>query len=113
MAVIAIDVDNTLLHEVDGKVVVRHDLVALMRAVHALGLADILVWSGGGADYAIHVVRKLGLADLVSGYASKGDPLSMLKPDITIDDQVIRAGTVNLKLPGNIEATPWMGVSIG
>lgn len=106
MPVLAVDVDNTLLIEHAGAVVVNHDVVALMRAVKALGIADVVVWSGGGGDYAAMIVRKFGLRDLVDVTCMKGD----VHADIAIDDQDFSLATVNLKLPGDITATPWMGV---
>lgn len=106
--IIAIDVDNTLLVRSGSKTVLRSDLVLLMMAVHGLGLAELVVWSGGGQDYAQAMVDKYGLSHLVSRAAGKGDP--GIKPDITIDDQMQTAGRVNLRLPGEIEPTPWMGV---
>jgi hydroxymethylpyrimidine pyrophosphatase-like HAD family hydrolase len=104
--IIAFDVDNTLLVEKNGVVVVNHDMVILMRAIYTLGLADIVVWSGGGDDYAKQIVRKYGLSDMVSVACMKGT----LLVDIAIDDQDIDLAKVNLKLPGDIEATPWMGL---
>jgi hypothetical protein len=104
--IIAIDVDNTLIHEVDGSVCLNTDVVALMVAIHNLGVADIVVWSGGGQDYARHVVEKYGLTHLVYSCDAKGS----VGADITLDDQDMSLGLVNLKLPGDIEATPWMGV---
>jgi hypothetical protein len=104
--IIAIDVDNTLLTEQDGMIVLNMDVVALMRAIYNLGLADIVVWSGGGADYAATVVRRFGIGNLVHRCAGKNDPV---KPDITIDDQETGLGSVNLRLTGDITPTPWMG----
>jgi hypothetical protein len=112
---IAIDVDNTLLTTViiDGafNAVLNHDVVALMRAIKALGVADIIVWSGGGKDYAEKMVHRYGLQNLVDQCAGKLDFITEgFRPDITLDDQDMTAGTVNLKLPGDIQATPWMGI---
>lgn len=106
--IIAIDVDNTLLVRQGGKTVLRSDLVLMMMAIHGLGLAELVVWSGGGQEYAEKMVDKFGLSHLVSRCAGKGDPT--FRPDITIDDQMQTAGHVNLRLPGDIEPTPWMGV---
>jgi hypothetical protein len=106
--IIAIDVDNTLLVRERDKTVLRSDMVVLMMTVKGLGLAEIVVWSGGGQDYAEQMVNRYGISHLVDRCAGKGD--STLHPDITIDDQVQTAGRVNLRLPGDIEPTPWMGV---
>lgn len=105
--IVAFDVDNTLLREEQGKVVLNHDVVALMVAIKRLGLADIVVWSGGGSDYAAMTVRKFGISDLVWQYWAKNDGR---KPDITVDDQECTLGTVNLKLLGDVVPTPWMGI---
>lgn len=106
---IAIDVDNTLLTvAADGNTVVLNtNIVLLMHAVHELGLATIMVWSGGGKEYAEGVVRKYGLSHLVDRCAAK-DPRIM--PDITIDDMDYDFSKVNLRLPGDIAPTPYMGL---
>lgn len=105
---IAIDVDNTLLREEDGAVVVNHGIFLLMVAVKSLELADIVVWSGGGQSYAEDVVRRFGLGNLVARCAAKSN---RLMPDITIDDQDFQFGRVNLRLPvGDDQPTPYMGM---
>ena|ERR1700722_15400543 len=106
--IIAIDVDNTLLVRQGSKTVLRSDLVLMMMAIHGLGLAELVVWSGGGQDYAEAMVNRYGISHLVSECRGKGD--ATFHPDITIDDQMQQAGRVNLRLPGDIEPTPWMGV---
>ena len=112
MNIMAFDVDNTLLIERDGHVIVNEDVRDLMVAVHKLGLARIVVWSGGGADYARMATRDCGIHHMVWKYAAKTDGTDALLTQgsqvITVDDQPTTLGTVNLTLAGDIAATPWM-----
>lgn len=110
--VIAFDVDGTLI---------RNDSDALQRGypianesvrsgliwLSSFKNVKIIVWSGGGAGYAQHVVTQLGLKKYVDGYASKNHQgkdingahvfLPDLKPDIAIDDiQACELGVLNL-----------------
>ena len=105
--IVAFDVDNTLLQlDEQGNIVTNEDVRALLVAVWKLGLADIVVWSGGGADYAEYATRDCGIRHMVWAYWGKNDG----RPDVAIDDQSVVLGRVNLKLAGDIEATPWMGI---
>jgi hypothetical protein len=104
--VIAFDVDNTLLIERDGKVVVNEDVRNLMVAIYNLGLADVVVWSGGGAGYAEYATRDCGIKHMVDMYWGKGEGYY---PDISIDDMEANLATINLRLKGDIIPTPWMG----
>lgn len=111
LPVIAFDVDNTLLVlDEDNNIVTNEDVRALMVAIHKLGLARIMVWSGGGADYAEYATRDCGIKHMVHYYAGKGT--TQIVPDITIDDQYMAnfVSKVQLKLEGDIEPTPWMAV---
>ena len=107
--IIAFDVDNTLLVlDEDNNIVTNEDVRALMVSIWKLGLADIVVWSGGGADYAEYATRDCGIKHMVSAYLGKGQTPALV--DIAIDDQYVKLGLVNLKLAGDIEPTPWMAV---
>lgn len=50
----------------------------------------IIVWSGGGKEYADEVIKRLKLANITT--ADKGS----LEPHITFDDAYCRYGKVNI-----------------
>ncbi len=101
---IAFDVDGTL---VDSEGEVNWRITDLLRTLSSLKNTKIIVWSGGGEDYAKWTVRRLGLEKYVDTYMSKNhlgkdvdgkhlfDP--GFKPDIAIDDiQACELGNLNL-----------------
>lgn len=75
MAMIAFDVDGTLI---DGSGDPRHEVIDLFRAFQALG-HDMVIWSGGGTDYAKLCARRLGLRCIVQ-------PKFVTAVDIAVDD---------------------------
>lgn len=115
--VIAVDVDGTLLiaREIPAEddaeptfsVGLNWDLAIFLIALRRLDMADIVLWSGGGADYAESVARKTGLTSLFDRYALKGT----LHADIAIDDQKTQLASVDLQLAGP-EGLPWMGLAL-
>lgn len=109
LPIFAVDVDNTLLIEgPDGRPVVNEAVRDLIRALHQLGVARIVIWSGGGADYAEAMARRCAVDQYASGYAMKAT--SLAPPAFTLDDQKCTLGVINLRLPGDIEPTPYMGI---
>lgn len=77
---VAFDCDDTLLIEdAHGQVVPNHNIIDLLRWFTRNG-HDVIVWSGGGVEYAQHWVDKFGLKDVrVIAKAS-------IRADIAIDD---------------------------
>lgn len=104
--VIAFDVDGTLRdNENTSEAAMRDDLLPNVRIVQLLKtLASfkntrIIVWSGGGKEYAESIGRQLGIDEFVDEYAGKVDYMAFGKPrpDIAIDDiQDTALGTLNL-----------------
>lgn len=91
--VIAFDVDGTLI---DTSGFMNIGIVNLLILLRGFKNTKIVVWSGGGADYARHHVERLGIDKYVHAYASKTDHPT-IKPDIAIDDiQDTAIGKVNL-----------------
>ena len=100
---IAFDVDGTLI---DSEGNTNWRITELLRILSRFKNTRIIVWSGGGKDYAEMIVRKLDLGKYVDGCADKihlgkidgkhqFDP--ELKPHIAIDDiQDCTLGDVNL-----------------
>jgi phosphoglycolate phosphatase-like HAD superfamily hydrolase len=77
----------------------NEDIVHLLTALSRLKNVRILVWSGGGKDYADMWVDRLKLDKFVWATASK---LDKLKPDIAIDDiEDTDLGTFNLIVGSN------------
>lgn len=103
---IAFDVDGTLItnianhkvHRYIGKVYgadqPNENIVNLLKILSKFKNVKIVVWSGGGKDYAQMWGTRLMLHSFVWKYAGK---LDGLKPDIAIDDvQDCDLGKINL-----------------
>lgn len=102
--IIAFDVDGTLItnndpdriHGVASNDEVPHvPIINMLITLSRFKNVKIVVWSGGGKDYAETWGRRLGLDKYVWRYASKiGNDF---KPDIAIDDiQDCELGLTNL-----------------
>lgn len=85
---IAFDVDGTLIHLSDNSP--RYEVIDLFFKFKKLGF-NMIIWSGGGIDYAKHWSRKLGLDARV---LEKGS----ISPDITIDDMETAMGKVVIRV---------------
>jgi hydroxymethylpyrimidine pyrophosphatase-like HAD family hydrolase len=88
---IAFDIDGTLIHQVGEKEdTPRYDIIDMFHKFEALGF-NMIIWSGGGIDYATRWRDKLGLkADVIV----KGS----FTPDIAVDDMEVELGIVNIKV---------------
>lgn len=95
--IVAFDCDGTLQTLEDKP---NYHVIDLLRWFIANG-DKIIIWSGGGHDYAERVARRLGLYDPKIRFMSKS-MASMLpedeKPQITVDDEGARMGLVNIKV---------------
>lgn len=90
--VIAFDVDGTIYGSSMshiGEGTPNLDVFNLMRILHGMKNTRIIVWSGGGRDYAEQIVRKYGLGKWVHSCYGKQEYDSTIFPevDIAIDDQ--------------------------
>jgi len=84
---IAFDVDGTLITFQDTP---RYEIIQLFHTLSNLG-NRMIIWSGGGVDYATRWAEKLGLkADIYD----KGQYFV----DIAFDDEDVKLGTINLKV---------------
>lgn len=96
--IIAFDVDGTLITNT-GNVhpdVSNDRIVELLKTLSSFKNIKIIVWSGGGKEYAERWVRLLSLGDYVWKVASKMDHKE-LNVDIAIDDiQDTAIGKINL-----------------
>lgn len=91
----AFDCDGTLKDVMNDKP--RREIVDLLIALKKIG-ARIVVWSGGGASYAEHVVRWLHIEEFVDETRAKPnqpDPTI----DVSFDDQLVNFAKVNAHVP--------------
>lgn len=95
--IVAFDVDDTLIipsvatgFERD---VPNYDVIRVYQFFHDQGHV-MVIWSGGGAEYARMWAGKLGL--VATYYLDKHD--AFVKPDLTFDDSDLKLGTVNVKV---------------
>ena len=98
MALIAFDIDGTLIEQWEfepGKFedVPRPEVTDILWLLHKKG-HDIIVWSGGGKEYAERWGRKLSLPQDVTYMMKVASP----DIDIAIDDQDVKLAKVNLKV---------------
>lgn len=88
---ICFDVDGTLIHQVGEKEdTPRYDVIEMFRMFKNLGW-HMVIWSGGGFDYAKRWSEKLGLDAEIR---IKGSFI----PDIAVDDCEVELGKVNIKV---------------
>ena len=74
---IAFDIDETLINMKNAP---KYWVIDLLLWFKKVGW-DVIVWSGGGVDYAETIVRRLGLEDIV-----RVIPKGAEKVDIAVDD---------------------------
>lgn len=94
---VAFDVDDTLW-KVVGEFpkfyqAPDYDIIPMLIWFYENG-HDVYVWSAGGVDYAVNIVRMLGLDGMVRVVPKNSD----LRPDLTFDDQAIELGKVNVRV---------------
>ena len=97
MTVIAFDVDDTLVVPACAtgfdRDVPNYDTIAVYRWLQAQG-HEMVIWSGGGANYARVWADRLGL--VADYYEDKRN--SSLLVDLAFDDSDLELATVNLKV---------------
>lgn len=96
MKTIAFDVDGTLIRSDESP---RWDIIAMLKTLQLSGGGNrIIVWSGGGKDYADLWVRRLFLKEYVDEIRSKPMGEDYKKPDIAFDDEEVDLGIVNIRV---------------
>lgn len=95
--IICFDVDGTLITNTGATPDISNvRIVELLKILSSFKNVKIVVWSGGGKQYAERWVRMLGIEDYVWKIASKTEH-EQIKPDIAIDDiQDTALGKINL-----------------
>lgn len=95
---IAFDVDGTLRCSCTNTCPdPNEDIVQLVNILGKFKNTRIMIWSGGGKDYAAHIIAKFGLQRCFPD--SKLDPETWVygKPHIAIDDiHAFNMGEINL-----------------
>lgn len=88
---VAFDVDGTLIYQA-GELyeTPRYDMVQAFKFFESIG-CHMIIWSGGGMDYAERWAQKLGLKAQILEKSS-------IKVDITFDDLFMTAGAINLMI---------------
>ena len=87
--IVAFDVDGTLIDYEDNP---RHTIIDLLKR-HSEQGDYVIVWSGGGKEYAQRWVTRLGLDEYVNKVLPKSWPVH---PDLTYDDQIVKLGIKNI-----------------
>jgi hypothetical protein len=99
MLTVAFDVDDTLIVPAVATGFDRdtpnYEVIALYRWFQAQG-NEMIIWSGGGEDYARMWAEKLGLT--ADGYYDKHHAAAFLEVDIAFDDSDITLAKVNVKV---------------
>lgn len=92
---IAFDVDETLITiNSRGETVPNYITITTLQLMHGMFQnAEIIVWSGSGVEYATRWTQRLSIDNLVRVIAKGSEEV-----DISIDDQKVKLGTVNLQL---------------
>lgn len=94
---IAFDVDGTLISFPDDQP--RRNIIEMLITLRMSG-HDIIVWSGGGKEYAEVWVKRLFLAPYVQLVMEK--PLHRIDEgpfaDICFDDEEVKLATVNVRV---------------
>ena len=88
---VAFDIDGCLIHlSGDLEDTPRYGVLDLFRWFQRHG-HDMVIWSGGGIDYATRWARRMGLEARI---IEKGS----IVPDLAVDDEHVKLGTLNLKV---------------
>ena len=95
---VAFDVDDTLIVPAVAtgfdRDVPNYETIAVYRWFQAQG-HDMVIWSGGGADYARQWADRLGLT--ADYYLDKNDRMARA-PDLAFDDSDLTLATVNVEV---------------
>lgn len=106
--VIAFDIDGTLRdNTVADRILANERIRTLLILLSSMKNARIMVWSGGGANYARQVCAAMAIEQYVDVYADKGfggyeadgSPIfhTDIQPDIAFDDiEECTLGALNL-----------------
>lgn len=91
---VAYDVDGTLITYEDQP---NTDVIESLKFHFQVG-CYVIVWSGGGKEYAEVWVRRLGLEKFVSEVRMKPLATEETVVDLCYDDQIVGYGKVNVRV---------------
>lgn len=80
LPIVAFDIDGTLISENTDKP--KPEMVRLLQAFYDTGKVHVVVWSGGGVDYARTIGNRIKLPAGVE-YMAK---TNAIRPDLAFDD---------------------------
>lgn len=93
--IITFDVDGVLIDKDDKP---RMEIINFLKVLARHKKNRVIVWSGGGEDYARLWVARLKLDNYVYGCASKMGNVADAGVDLAIDDMEVNLAKVNLKV---------------
>lgn len=95
---IAFDVDYTLIDDNFNPIPMMVDMLKAFLENDQ----DIIIWSGGEAEYALTQARKL-LSEYemrrITITAKTSEMSKMLQPDICFDDEMVKLAKINIQVP--------------
>lgn len=91
--IISYDVDGTLVTYNNKP---RWDIIEMLKTLSKYH--TVIVWSGGGKDYAEMWVRKLFLQDYVRSAHGKNDDDMKDYVDVCFDDENVDLAKINIKV---------------
>jgi hydroxymethylpyrimidine pyrophosphatase-like HAD family hydrolase len=92
--IVAFDIDGTLIDYNDEP---RKKIISLLKIFKSFG-HKIIVWSGGGKDYASLLISRLKLDKFVDEYHSKVSHPYGKNVDICFDDEEVSLAKLNIKV---------------
>lgn len=94
---VAFDIDNTLwkIRAQQKDQVPDYDLIQVLKWFYNNG-NEIVAWSAGGEDYALTIIRKLGLDQMVTIWPKSKNAKTFV--DICFDDEQVSLATVNVQV---------------
>lgn len=97
---IAFDVDNTLIKPDQTP---NYAVISILHALYKTALdVGIVIWSGGGEEYAKQWAKKLGLYSPLFFYALKSEEnAKKYNVKVSFDDQDAKLGLVNILINPN------------
>jgi hypothetical protein len=102
-AVVAFDTDETIYKSWDPgdgsrSMMIRWDVINIAICLKQVG-AKLVLWSGGGGEYAKSVANRMGLSFLFDEFSMKSNAdAERLCVDISFDDQLVDLGKVSIKV---------------
>ncbi len=104
-SVIAFDVDGTLIGQTfKDEDEPRQDVIDLFLELQRIG-CTMVVWSGGGVEYARRWAERLGLGErgVVHIVPKTKEEAKSLGVDVAFDDEEVALGKINVRVCGKVD----------